>query len=66
MNETRQPSEYMEYVLYFWIQMAREKDFEYSNSMRVGVTLSLKELEYLYDCVEHCENMRGDNNAKIH
>lgn len=60
MNETRPPREYMEHVLYFAIQSARAKDFEYSNSMRVGVPLSLKELEYLHDCVAHCEDMREE------
>lgn len=60
MNETRQPMEYMEHVLYVWIQMARAKDFEYSNSMRVNVALSLEELEYLHDCVVHSEDLRGE------
>ena len=60
MNEKRQSSEYMEQVLYFAIQTARAKDFEYANSMRVDVPLSLKELEYLHDCVSHCEDMRGE------
>lgn len=63
MNETRQPSEYMEQVLYFAIQTARAKDFEYANSMRADVFLSLKELEYLHDCVAHYKGMKGVNNG---
>jgi hypothetical protein len=59
MGEMRQPSEYIEQVLYFAIQTARAKDFEYANSMRVDVSLSLKELEYVHDCVACCEGMRG-------
>ena len=58
--KTRQPNEYMEHILYFAIQSARAKDFEYANSMRVGVLLSLKELEYLHECVAHCEDMREE------
>lgn len=60
MSETRQPIEYMEQVLYFAIQTVRAKDFEYANSMRVDMSLSLKELEYLHDCVSHFEDMRGE------
>lgn len=60
MSELRQPSEYIEQVLYFAIQTARAKDFEYANSMRVDVSLSLKELEYLHDCVAYCDDMRGE------
>lgn len=60
MNEKRQPSEYMEQILYFAIQTARAKDFEYANSMRVDVFLSLKKLEYLHDCVAHYEDMREE------
>lgn len=64
MNKTRQPSEYIEQVLYFAIQTARAKDFEYANSMRVDVSLSLKELEYLHDCVSRCDDTRGEEDER--
>ena len=58
MNDLK-PSDYLKQVLYFAIQTARAKDFEYANSMRVDVSLSLKELEYLNDCVAYFEDVRG-------